>query len=920
MGQITTGVGLISGINTAQLIDQLLAIEARPKTLLQQRNTVLQSQQVAYQEINAKLLALKLDSAAFSDSKLFQATTANSSNPSLVTATTSASAAPGSYNFTVGRLVNTQQIITAGYADAAATPIGAGTLTFEFGDAKLSTDTRLSQLNGGQGVSRGKIRITDRSGASAVVDLSRALTVNDVLDAINTTSGINVTASVSGDGLQLVDNTGLTTAALSVVNLGVTNTATSLGLTAAAVGSTLSGSQINKLGTATQLSALNDGNGVRIKGVLDDLQITRRDGTTFSVVLDGSKTLGDVISKINAASGGNVTASLKSDGTGLQLVDATAGATAFAVTALNSSKAAADLGILASATGGGDTIGGDRLLAELNSRLVKNLRGGAGVSLGSISITNRAGVVTSPIDLSSAKSVSDILDAINQSGAQVTASINNAGTGILLSDQTGQTTSNLIVSGAAATDLGLAGSFAAASKDGGNLQFRYISEATRLSSLNGGAGVASGKIKITDSSGATATVDLSTGAAVTIADVLANINSRGLQINARINDHGDGILIEDTGPKTTALKVEESGSTTARDLGLLGSAASAGANLDGTFEKTITIGATDTLNNVADKINSAGLNVKASVLNDGSGVNPFRISLQATQPGKAGAFLFDDGGLGMGASTLVQAQDAVVFFGSADPAQAVPITSTTNTLTTVIPGATVNLLGVSSGPVTVNISRDDSAILTAVKKFATDFNSVIDTLNKYDTYNADTKQKGLLLGDSTVARVRTALFNQIINRNKDLTTQFTSLAQIGVTIGTGAHLSVNETKFNAALAQDRNAVQQLFTYKTTGKDAQGNSITTAAGIGVRIDEMLKGLTDSDTGAMAAQLDSVSKIIQLNQDRMDQIDAKLAAKKLVLQNQFNAMEKALAQLQQQSASLANFGVSVPTSTKTSSTSG
>lgn len=31
MGQISSGIGLISGINTADLIEQLLAIEARPK-------------------------------------------------------------------------------------------------------------------------------------------------------------------------------------------------------------------------------------------------------------------------------------------------------------------------------------------------------------------------------------------------------------------------------------------------------------------------------------------------------------------------------------------------------------------------------------------------------------------------------------------------------------------------------------------------------------------------------------------------------------------------------------------------------------------------------------------------------------------------------------------------------------------------
>ncbi len=42
MGTITTGIGLISGIDTATLIDNLIALEARGKTGLQVRLAVLQ--------------------------------------------------------------------------------------------------------------------------------------------------------------------------------------------------------------------------------------------------------------------------------------------------------------------------------------------------------------------------------------------------------------------------------------------------------------------------------------------------------------------------------------------------------------------------------------------------------------------------------------------------------------------------------------------------------------------------------------------------------------------------------------------------------------------------------------------------------------------------------------------------------------
>ena len=59
MSGITSGTGLISGINTGALIDQLIAIEARPRTLIQQRIAQLQAQQAAYLSINSNLGALR---------------------------------------------------------------------------------------------------------------------------------------------------------------------------------------------------------------------------------------------------------------------------------------------------------------------------------------------------------------------------------------------------------------------------------------------------------------------------------------------------------------------------------------------------------------------------------------------------------------------------------------------------------------------------------------------------------------------------------------------------------------------------------------------------------------------------------------------------------------------------------------------
>src|SRR4029077_16622962 len=95
---------------------------------------------------------------------------------------------------------------------------------------------------------------------------------------------------------------------------------------------------------ATQLSELNNGRGVAsVTGA--DFQITRRDGTSFTVDLGTESTIQDVIDAINTADGGNgITASFATMGNGIVLTDTSVGAGSPSVTSQNFSTAAADLG------------------------------------------------------------------------------------------------------------------------------------------------------------------------------------------------------------------------------------------------------------------------------------------------------------------------------------------------------------------------------------------------------------------------------------------------------------------------------------------------------------------------------------------------------------------------------------------------
>ena len=186
--------------------------------------------------------------------------------------------------------------------------------------------------------------------------------------------------------------------------------------------------------------------------------------------------------------------------------------------------------------------------------------------------------------------------------------------------------------GGIASELNFAGTYSSGTAKTGDLDVQYISEATKLENLRNGQGITRGEFRITVSSGASATVDLSQGDEITIGDVIDEINSKGLQITARVNDTGDGILIEDNGPGVVAISVEEKGSSTAASLGLLGTASAAGEDLDGSFETSIDILSTDTLQDVVDKITEANLDVKVSIINDGSEFDIVRLPVAVTAP------------------------------------------------------------------------------------------------------------------------------------------------------------------------------------------------------------------------------------------------------------------------------------------------
>ncbi|HWB20759.1 MAG TPA: flagellar filament capping protein FliD, partial [Phycisphaerales bacterium] len=1012
MGTITTGVGLISGINTAQLIDQLISIESQGKVTLQNRVALLQTQQTAILDINARLLNLKTAASAFRTNKIFDSVLAQSSNEDTLTATATTSAQPGTYQFIVKQLVSTSQKLSKGFANTNTTPLGLDQLSFEFGKGALQTDKDLADLNGGAGVDRGKIDITDRNGTKATIDLTDVTTLNEVIDRINTNTTIGVTASIQGDHLVLTDTTS-GSGTLTVASRQGDTTAEDLGIAGTGTGATLTGSNINTIGLDTALRTLNDGTGVLVRNGVPDIRITARDGTAIDVdfgrvnepitgatllenlnngsgiTLNGSEddpdirfitrdgtthdvnlhgvttvqglidrvnletsgavtlsvtggtkftvtdttagsgllkiqgvgpngtktakdlgilnttgvaantyagsviqnsvndpaatTVSDIINRINNATGngGKIVASLGADGVSLQLTDTTGGGGNLIVAStVSNPNAASDLGIATDPAGvASSTVSGSRLVAGLGSVLVNHLNGGSGLGTASaITFTDRSGASFSLSNLDTYESLTDIVNAINtaatSNGVDVTVGFNDAGNGLKVTDSSGGT-GNLTISGDAADALGITADVASTSVRGTNLQLKYVADSSLLSDLNYGRGVGTGKFKITDGTGESATIDIASDS-TSLYDVIQEINSRGLAVTARVNDHGDGIVIEENlGPgqvATQKIKVESVSGSTAKDLNIIGTASEIGGSIDGSYERTVDLTVGDTLAKVVDKINKAGIPVSASIVNTGSGSSPYRLNLTSGISGRLGELLIDSGDVDLGLTTLAKGQDAKVFFGAGDAENGFLVTSSTNSVTGVVQGVTLDLHQASTDPVTVTINRDTDSILTAVQRFVTNFNDAVGRIDQYDYYNADTEQKGPLLGDATTARVREALFAAIQKPATGVTSQYKYLRQVGITIGGDGKLQFDQDKFDSAYETDPDAVESLFAAfesSTTSSEEISPGITvqktstqvTTSGLGDIFNSLLDSLTNSVDGVLTVAKNNYDDMIK-----------------------------------------------------------
>ena len=311
----------------------------------------------------------------------------------------------------------------------------------------------------------------------------------------------------------------------------------------------------------------------------------------------------------------------------------------------------------------------------------------------------------------------------------------------------------------------------------------------------------------------------------------------------------------------------------------------------------VTVAVSDTLAQIANKINDSGAGLIATVLTDASGD---RLMLRSSSTGESGGFRIqatdddsnntDNSGLsklafdlsattayGMGANTYQAGQNAKATING------IAIESASNKFTGAVAGLTIHATEVTTSNVEITATNDKAATTTNIKAFVEAYNAVNKYLADATAYDDNTKKSGNLQGDSTTIGLRNSLRSLL--GTGVVGGSYTRLSNIGLGMGRDGNLTVDAAKLGIALDNPA-SVKILFAQKNT--DASTN------GIARKVKTFADGLL-AFSGGLNNKVDALAGEVKRNTANQDKVTDRAAAVEKRLRTTYTALDTKMAGL-------------------------
>jgi flagellar hook-associated protein 2 len=276
---------------------------------------------------------------------------------------------------------------------------------------------------------------------------------------------------------------------------------------------------------------------------------------------------------------------------------------------------------------------------------------------------------------------------------------------------------------------------------------------------------------------------------------------------------------------------------------------------------TVTVDSTNnTLTKIAAAINTQTTAVRASVINDANGARLAFVSAASGAPGN----LAVTGSLHRIDTTAITFTQAVAGLNAVLTVDSVPISSTTNTVSNVINGVTLNLAGPTGGtPVTLTVAPDTSSIATSINQLVTSYNAAINAINAQFQVGANGTGGGPLEADGSLRQAQQALLGAITHSVAGSGGQV-NLTNLGINVNNDGTLTVNSGGLSTALSSNFSGVQSFLQTASTGFAGNLNTV-------------LISLTDSISGVLGLDANGLTQSSQALSQQVSDLQSAMAVK-------------------------------------------
>ena len=264
----------------------------------------------------------------------------------------------------------------------------------------------------------------------------------------------------------------------------------------------------------------------------------------------------------------------------------------------------------------------------------------------------------------------------------------------------------------------------------------------------------------------------------------------------------------------------------------------------------------DTLSGLAASINSANAGVTASVVTGSGGE---QLSITSATSGAAGELTVNAGSL------TDTTTGSAVSFATGQPGQdaemtvdGIPASSSSNSVSGVLPGVTFQLLDTSTTPVNVQITNNTSTVATSISTLVTDYNAVVKALNAQEGKDASGNAEPLY-GNPLIATIQSQL-DQAISGSTGSGASAVNLSTAGISINSDGTLALDTDTLNSALNSNYAGVVSLF----QGTGSVGQALASAVdNLGNSEPDSLLTLAASENTTQEADLNSTLSTIESN---------------------------------------------------------